>query len=89
MHAVLVKVQLDPVRYEETTSYLHERLVPRIKGAPGLVRGTWIGDEKAGYSLMVFQSEEQARQMAAMVTSGPDEPVQVQDVQVYEVQAET
>jgi hypothetical protein len=58
------------------------------KGAPGFVRGTWFGNHEQGNSLMVFDSEESARQMAGQVRSNPDDPVKVTGTQVYEVERE-
>lgn len=88
MHAVLVKVRIDPSRRGEALAGLHEIVVPQAKGTPGFVRGTWIGDGPAGYGVLVFQSEEQAQQMAGAMGSPPDAPAQIEQVEVYEVQAE-
>ena len=30
--------------------------------APGFVKGTWFGDEKNGHGLVIFETEEQAKQ---------------------------
>jgi hypothetical protein len=88
MYAVLVKVRIDPARHDEAISGLHDSVVPQVKSAPGFVRGTWFGDQEAGYGVVLFQSEEQARSMATTVASAPDDPVQVEEVRVYEVNAE-
>ncbi len=63
-------------------------MVPDVKRASGLVRGTWFGNTETGHGLMVFGSEEQAGQMVGMVSAGDDDPVEIQDVEVYEVNAE-
>ncbi len=88
MHAVLVKVRIDPARYDEAMQGLRENVVPMVKGAPGFAKGTWFGDTETGHGLVVFESDAQAQQMAATVTSDPGDPVQVEDVQVFEVHAE-
>ena len=88
MHAVLVKVRIKSGRYDEAIQLLQSKVVPDVKQAPGLVRGTWFGDSETGHGLMVFQSEEQAQQLAGMVSTGDDDPVEIQDVKVYEVNAE-
>lgn len=88
MYAVFARVRIHPGRHDEAISTLHERIVPQVKGAPGFVRGTWFGDTEAGHGLTVFESEEQAQRVAEMITSGPDDPVQVEDVKVYVVNAE-
>lgn len=87
MYAVLVQVQLDRNKRDEVMQNLHD-LVPQVKAVPGFVKGTWFGDLGEGYGLMTFQNEQQARQVAGMVESNPDDPVQVIDVKVYEVHAE-
>jgi hypothetical protein len=89
MHAVLVKVRIKPGRHDEAMRLLQANVVPEVKGTPGLVRGTWFGDAETGHGLMVFQSADQAQQMAGMVSAGDDDPVEIQDVEVYEVNAET
>lgn len=88
MHAVFVKVRIDPARYDEALQGLREEIVPTVKGAPGFVKGTWIGDTDSGYAVVVFESDEQAQQMAGAVSSDPADPVQVEDVRVFEVHAE-
>ena len=88
MYAVLVSVKIAPGRHDEAITNLRDHLVPMVKGAPGFVRGTWFGNEMSGNSLMVFDSEESARAMSTQVTSGPDDPVSIEKVQVYEVHAE-
>lgn len=88
MHAVFVKVRIDPPRYDEALRGLREDVVPMVKSAPGFMKATWFGDSESGYGVAVFESDEQAQQMAAAVTSDSADPVQVEDVQVFEVQAE-
>ena len=88
MYAVLVKVRIDPSRHAEAVNGLRAGFVPQVKNSPGFVRGTWFDDREIGYGMTVFESEDQARQMASTVASAPDNPVQVEEVHVYEVVAE-
>ena len=88
MHAVLVKVQIKSGRYDEAIKGLRADVVPRVKQAPGFVRGTWFGDNETGHGLVVFESEEQAQGMAGMVSAEADDPVEIQAVKIYEVNAE-
>ena len=90
MHAVVAKVRIKSGRNDEAMQMLHSNVVPQVKEAPGLVRATWFGDTdtETGGALLVFESEEQARQMAGLVSFAEDDPVEVQDVKVYEVNAE-
>lgn len=87
-HAMLVKVKIVPGRYEDSVKSLNEHVVPMVKQAPGFISGTWFGDEAAGHALVLFASDEQARQAAAMVSASPDDPVQIESATVYEVHAE-
>ena len=89
VHAVFISVRIDPARHDEAVNtHLRESVVPTVKGAPGFVRRTWFGDTTTGYGVAVFQSEQQAQQMASMVTTSPHDPVQIEDVKVYPVTAE-
>jgi hypothetical protein len=88
MYAVLVAVDIAPGRLEESMRALNENIIPMCKGAPGFVRGTWFGNEESGNSLMVFDSEQSARQMAGQVSSNAEDPVQITSTQVYEVHGE-
>jgi hypothetical protein len=88
MYAVLVTVDIAPGRYEESLRALDEYIIPMCKSAPGYVRGTWFGNEHSGNTLMVFDSEESAREMAGQVQSNPDDPVKITSTQVYEVERE-
>jgi hypothetical protein len=88
MYAVLVGVDIASGRHEESLSFLKDHVMPMSKGAPGFVRGTWFGNEETGNGLMIFDSEQSARQMASQVSSSPEDPVQVTYAHVYEVHGE-
>lgn len=87
-HAVFVKVKIAAGRHADSVKGLKEDVIPMVKQAPGFIRGTWFGDEQAGHGLMLFSSEEQARQVVSMVSAGPDGAVQIESATVYEVHAE-
>ena len=87
MHAVLVKVRIDATRAEEALKGLQEHVVPQVKESRGFVRGTWFGDGP-GYGLLIFESEEQAQDMAGGIGSTPGAPTQVEEVGVHEVKAQ-
>ena len=88
MYAVLVDVKIAQGRHDEAFASLKDHLVPRVKSAQGFVRGTWFGDKHSGHSIVEFDSEQAARAMSGQVTSGPDDPVSIEGVHVYEVHAE-
>ena len=89
MHAVVVKVNVNDG--EPATKYLREEIVPRIKEAPGLVAGYWVRLEKGdeGNSVIVFESEDQAREVAERIRSNIEENpgVSLKDISVGEVVA--
>jgi site-specific recombinase XerD len=82
MHAVVVNVKVnDP---EVADKGLRERVIPMVKQAPGLVSAYWIqlGDD-TGASIVVFETEEQARVSAPQ--PGPGEGVTFTNVEIGEV----
>ena len=85
MHAVMVTVRLDPARADEVNAGLHEFVMPHSQKSPGFASGTWFGDDASGHGLVLFDTEEHARSMAAEVQTGPDDPVQIEKVEVWPV----
>jgi heme-degrading monooxygenase HmoA len=89
MHAVVVKVNIDD--FEKGRQFLTEQVVPRVKGAPGFVAGYWTRSEdgSGGLSMMVFESEDAARQVVQMMESQApmDEGVTIDGIEVREVVA--
>ena len=89
MHAVIVKVSIND--NDPGLEYLQKEIVPRVKQAPGLVAGYWVrlegGDE--GNSVVVFESEEQARAVAERIRGDIDSNpgVTLKDLSVGEVVA--
>ena len=90
MHAVVVRVNIgDPGTAEQG---LREEVVPRVSKAPGFVAGYWTrsDDGTNGVSMLVFDSEEAARQSAEFL-QGTDairpETVTLESVEVREVLA--
>ena len=86
MHAVVVRVALsddDAAALEE----LREQVVPRVSQAPGFVAGYWVrlDGEKQGASVVVFESEDNARSAADQFQ--PPAGVTLESVEVGEVVA--
>ncbi len=84
MHAIVVSVTVhDP---ERATSNLREQVVPRISSAPGFVAGYWValGPEKGGRAVIVCESEQAARDLAAQIEA-PEGLVTIDSVDVGEV----
>ena len=90
MHAVVVRVNVG--NPEAAEQGLHEQVVPRMSQAPGFVAGYWTrsDDRASGLSMLVFESEEAARQAADHI-QGPDamrpDGVTLENVEIREVLA--
>ena len=87
MHAVQVRVTIND--YEAATRFLHERIVPAISQAPGFVTGHWTQFEggNKGASMMIFESEDAARQASEQIQPPPDDSAVIESVEVGEVVA--
>ena len=86
MHAVVIRVTLsddDSGSLEE----LRQEIVPRVSQAPGFVTGYWVRleGEKQGTSVVVFDSEEQARSAGEQFQ--PPEGVTLESLEIGEVVA--
>jgi hypothetical protein len=87
MHGVAVRVSI--ADRDAALKTLHEQVVPRAKSASGFVSGTWLYmDEGAGNSLLVFESEENAREFADGFSPPADAPVSLETIGVGEVVAQ-
>jgi hypothetical protein len=94
MHAMIGIFKMDPAFFPQQKQALHDRIVPMVQGHRGFVRGTWSYDRAAArsYSCIVLDSEQSARQLAAVVKEGNQGPnplgVQLESLVVVEVLAE-
>jgi hypothetical protein len=86
MHAALVKVTIDPVTADAARSALQEQIIPMIKASPGFIAGYWL-EPKDGhsFSIVVFESEDQARAAAPPAGASPTAGVTVDDVEFRSV----
>jgi hypothetical protein len=88
VHAALVTVTIDPAHQDEAAATLKTDIVPMVSAAPGFVAGYWlkpVGGKAPG--IVLFETEEQARQLAPPVGSTPTPGVTVDSVGFYEVEA--
>jgi hypothetical protein len=88
MHAVLMTVTIEPARLDQAQKTLREEIVPMVSAAPGFVAGYWLepsGGE--GLSLVVFDTEEQARQTAPHPGASPSSGVTIANVEFRPVTA--
>jgi hypothetical protein len=64
MHAVFVTVRIEG-DLDEAVKSLQEQVVPMVRSQPGFVAGYWFeARDGKGYSVVLFQTEEQARAAA-------------------------
>jgi hypothetical protein len=88
MHAIVVRVSIGD--HEVAQKALREQIVPRISSAPGFVAGYWTrsSDGSNGLSMLVFDSEENARAGVEQIGSGPmPETVTLESTEIREVVA--
>jgi hypothetical protein len=87
MHAVVVTVTVNDA--EASLNRLRDEVVPQVKQSPGVVAGYWTRKDDTGISMVVFESEDDAKAMSERVpTIVPDE-VTLESVEVREVVAHT
>jgi hypothetical protein len=86
VHAVVVKVTRGDA--EKAQEGLRRDVVPRVSKAPGFIAGYWTASGSSGLSMIVFESEENARRAAEMIReNAAPETVTIEEVEVREVVA--
>ena len=89
MHAVVVRVRV--VDVEQAQQRLESDIVPQTSRAPGFKAGYWTrsseGGEANGLSMLVFDSEENAREAADRLRGQVPETVTLESVEIREVVA--
>jgi hypothetical protein len=91
MHAVVVNVTIADGQVDQARKSLTEQVVPRVRTAPGFVKGYWTStaDNRSGLSMVVFRTEQDAKNAAQMLrTNPPPSGVTLGSVDVREVVAE-
>jgi hypothetical protein len=72
MHAALVNLTIAPDEAPPAANALTHDILPAIRSAPGFVAGYWLEPvDGHGFSFVVFETEEQARQSARRPATGP------------------
>jgi hypothetical protein len=92
MHALVVRVTIHNV--DRTREVLNSQVVPQVSSAPGFKTGYWTwstgGDATTGLSMIIFDSEENARaagdRISAIATTAPED-VTLDGIEVREVVA--
>jgi hypothetical protein len=88
MYAAVVSVSIDEAVQDSAEASLKEEIVPMVKSAPGFVAGYWLAPEDGkATSMVLFDTEEQARATAPPAGSSPMEGVTVTTVEFRPVAA--
>jgi len=91
MHALVVRVTIHDA--DRTREVLNDQVVPQVSGAPGFKTGYWTwttGGELNGLSMVIFDSEENARaagDRVSAITADARDDVTLDSVEVREVVA--
>lgn len=87
MHAVLVRVTINDA--ESGRKLLTSEVVPRVSAAPGFQAGYWTWDDGQtnGVSMVVFDSEDNARAAADRVPGMISDAISLESIEVREVVA--
>ena len=75
MYAVMSRWPMNADQQEIQDKVLHDRIVPMVKQAPGLVSGYWsrTADGAESVTFHVFDDEATATAFAAMVMTNPED----------------
>ena len=91
MYAVVVNVSIASGQFAAARKALNEQVVPRVKQAPGFVKGYWTvrDDSSQGTSMTIFRTKQDADNAAAALrTTAPPPGVTLNSAEVREVIAE-
>jgi hypothetical protein len=70
VHAALVRLTVDPDQAPAAAEALTSDILPRIRSASGFVAGYWLEPaDGQGFSIVLFETEDQARQAAPPASS--------------------
>jgi hypothetical protein len=83
MHAVLVKLTIDPAQARPPPRRLRRK---SIRSAPGFVAAYWLEPiDRHGFSSVVFESEEEARRAVPPESNWAAPGVSVEDIEIRRV----
>jgi hypothetical protein len=88
MHAALVTLTIDPDQAPAAANTLVNEILPRVRSASGFVAGYWLEPaDGQGFSIVVSETEEQARETAQLMTGGAVPGVTIRGVDFRRVAA--
>ena len=88
MHAALVTLTIDQDHAPVAANALVNDILPSVRSAPGFVAGYWLEPaDGQGFSIVIFETEEQARETAPPVSSWAAPGVTINGVEFRRVAA--
>jgi hypothetical protein len=88
MHAALVTLTIDPDQAPAAAGAFVRDILPRVRAARGLVAGYWLEpSDGEGMSILLFETEVQARQAAPPASSWAAPGVTIDGVEFRRVAA--
>jgi hypothetical protein len=88
VHAALVRLTVDPAQAPAAAEALMSDILPEVRSAFGFVAGYWLEPaDGQGFSIVLFETEEQAREAAPPVTSWAAPGITITDVEFRRVAA--
>lgn len=84
MHAVVFEVDMKD-GWEATVDEELDYITQSLKEVPGFVRGTWTTDGSVGFSLVLFESEDTAKEIADSASMPPESGATLRSARVLEV----
>jgi hypothetical protein len=90
MYAALVKLTIARDQAPAAASALVDDILPQVRSAPGFVAGYWLepADEQ-GFSIVLFETEQQAREAVPPATSWDAPGVTITGAEVRRVAVAT
>jgi len=86
MYAALVTLTIDPTHAQAAAAALTNEILPRVRSAPGFIAGYWLEPaDGEGFSFLLFETEEQARQSTPPSSSWSAPGVRILSVAVRRV----
>jgi hypothetical protein len=88
MHAALVTLTVDPDQAPAAADVLVKDILPTVRAAPGFLAGYWLEPAGGqGFSIVLFETEEQAHDAAPPTRSWAAPGVTIRDVEFRRVAA--
>jgi hypothetical protein len=88
VYAALVTSTIQREQAPAAANALVNDILPRLRSAPGFVASYWLEPaDGQGFSMLLFETEEQARETAQLLTGGTVPGVTIKDVDFRRVAA--